>query len=679
MDRTDQYPTPGNSSNYIPGIDGLRALAVLAVVIFHMEAAWIPGGFIGVDIFFVISGYVVSASLARTQYTRLLPFTLGFYKRRILRIYPALIVCLLVVAVFKSLFIPTSWLSKTTELTGVFAFFGLSNFALILLNDGYFAPRAEFNVFTHTWSLAVEEQFYLIFPLLLFFWLVWRTRKNWTRFVPVVFIGFSVVVSFALAAYLTTAKPDQAFYLLPSRFWELASGALLFILHHKSSHFLDKNWVNEFFIVLGLIIMTGAFWLVDANAFPFPWAVLPVLGAVFCIHGLVTNQPQRIGSRWLLENPLMVYIGKISYSLYLWHWSVFVLFRWTIGMQTTMQYILAVGIAVVLSILSYHFVEQPVRRYKGVKKHSDRQMVLAGVAVIIVSALAAKSLFDMQSKISLSVTKDHYAWHPLQSNILQDKVDSTIEENWSGRQLFIMGDSHAGAYSYMQAKLKRDYGVQVHQFIHPGCSVVGLVRPMNKVCLDYIQQSLAKIKTLSKPGDVVFLASLRMVRLGDQWKSFSEAHINDRLNSKFAGKLLTLAIDEAKPILQTLSDLSLDIIMDAPKPVFKSPPFRCSDWFNKNNPICQGGLTMPREEMQNYRQNVLNSTRILQEQFPKLIVWDNFEILCPGDPCSAFKGEQPLFFDGDHLSGYANTLLYPSFVSLLKSLWEPEPQSKTAG
>jgi peptidoglycan/LPS O-acetylase OafA/YrhL len=168
------------SSGYIPEIDSLRAIAVLSVILFHFNPLILPGGFSGVDVFFVISGYVVSSSLAKSQHSHFIGFVLQFYSRRIIRIYPALLACLMIVGVLQTLFVPASWLSQSTNSTALYAFAGLSNFALIWFNDGYFSPRIEFNAFTHTWSLAVEEQFYLLFPFIFFIWIKYKEQKSLT-------------------------------------------------------------------------------------------------------------------------------------------------------------------------------------------------------------------------------------------------------------------------------------------------------------------------------------------------------------------------------------------------------------------------------------------------------------------------------------------------------------------
>jgi peptidoglycan/LPS O-acetylase OafA/YrhL len=176
--------TQSQTKTYIPELDGLRAVAILAVLLFHLNIfPFLQGGFTGVDIFFVISGYVISRSLYNKTDGPFHKYLGGFYKRRMLRIVPALFTCLLITHFVSVLFIPSAWRSDLIHDTGLSAFFGFSNFALVFRNDGYFSPHAEFNVFLHTWSLGVEEQFYLFFPIVFFLWLKFRKRKNALGFI----------------------------------------------------------------------------------------------------------------------------------------------------------------------------------------------------------------------------------------------------------------------------------------------------------------------------------------------------------------------------------------------------------------------------------------------------------------------------------------------------------------
>src|SRR5262249_12506904 len=167
-------------TDHLPYIDGLRAVAVLSVLTYHLSPSWLPGGFSGVDVFFVISGFVVSASVGALTEFRPASFLLFFYARRLLRIAPALIVCLLMTNLATTILVPDSWLSNANQLTVLYALFGLSNIVLATNRDTYFSPRSEFNPFIHTWSLGVEEQFYLVFPFIFVLWMMGDKRRRQT-------------------------------------------------------------------------------------------------------------------------------------------------------------------------------------------------------------------------------------------------------------------------------------------------------------------------------------------------------------------------------------------------------------------------------------------------------------------------------------------------------------------
>ena len=215
----------GRGPRYFPFIDGLRAIAIAAVLAYHLDPRWMPGGFAGVDMFFVISGFVVSASVADFETRDAWAFAARFYARRVRRILPALLFCLVCVALLCVLFVPPAWLNEGSARTGLFAMFGLANFELAGSGNDYFSPRVDFNPYTHTWSLGVEEQFYLLFPLL---FLLWLRGGRWRKASLAVFV-VAGLASLGLAAWWH-ARGDQlrAFYLLPSRFWQLAAGVLLY-------------------------------------------------------------------------------------------------------------------------------------------------------------------------------------------------------------------------------------------------------------------------------------------------------------------------------------------------------------------------------------------------------------------------------------------------------------------
>jgi peptidoglycan/LPS O-acetylase OafA/YrhL len=653
-------------SHYIPGIDGLRALAVLSVVAFHLRSSITPGGFTGVDIFFVISGYVVSGSLVRSEAIGFWRFALEFYRRRIFRIYPALVVCLVFSAVLQSLLIPASWLSSTSSKTAIYAFFGLSNFALVWFNDGYFSPRVEFNSFTHTWSLGVEEQYYLIFPVLVYFWMRSRDHGRLRRLTADWLLPVLVLLSFAWSAVETRQAPQHAYYLLPSRLWELGLGALLNRSHLQSKLLATTRSSVTICIALGLLVLaTGFLWSKPIH-FPFPYALLPVAGSLLVIAGLAGVPLEGRSVADILTNRVGRYIGQQSYSLYLWHWPVLVLFRWTVGLETVVNSFLALMLIGCLSLLSYYVVERPSRR--GVLRRLSPKLAFGiGVALLSCSLLLTKIIFWLQPEVTLSVTRDRGMWYPdVPSSMLrQQPVD---KQDLRGRTLFVIGDSHAQAYSAMLEKLSVEHGVNIRLFARAACPVVALVRVPAAECSAFTENSISEIRRDAKPGDVVFLASLRMDRLGDEWKVFDRHDLDD---SHVEGALRrpAVAYAEAESVLATLDKLPVSIVIDAPMPVFRSPPFRCADFYDAGNPICDGGFQVNRAETLKRRTAVMEGIVALEHDHPRMHVWDPLPILCPREVCDAFEGKKPLFFDGDHLSGYGNLVLYPSFLDLMKSIW----------
>lgn len=655
---------------YIPGIDGLRALAVLSVIIFHFKASLLPGGFSGVDVFFVISGYVVSSSLAKAQDSGFWKFTIDFYSRRILRIYPALVICLIITVLLQSLLIPPSWLSNSTIKTGIAAFFGLSNFALIWFGDGYFSPRVEFNSFTHTWSLAVEEQFYLLFPLIFFIWLRWRNQKNLRGIFSNSLLALLFISSLLISWQQTGTKPDHAYYLLPSRFWELAGGALLFKLHANKYLIFKSKATIDACIIIGISLITIGFVFSDPSAFPFPWAIVPVLGSGLIIVGVVSAARNKSTAERLLNNSPMIYIGKISYSLYLWHWPVAVIFRWTVGLENTLYILIAAALTAVMSSLSYHCIENSIRKITVIGSLSNGQIVTRGVTCILLCTLTALGIFKMQPLLSMSVTKDTRNWYPYQDS-QQDARSSSDRavQLFTGKTMFVLGDSHTGAYSTMLGMLEKEHGATVRQFSKGGCAVANLLTDSSPECARFIEESIAAIKTQAKPGDIVFLASLRMNRLSDQWSTFEDSEVAQKQYGASSQANRAIALLQAERIIEAFEASALTVVIDAPKPVFKSPPFRCSDWFNSQNPVCKAGHQMSRAFLLQHRQPVMASLTELNNKHPKLVVWDPFPVLCPTATCNAKDQNLPIFFDSDHLSGHGNRLLYPSFLTLIKTIW----------
>lgn len=353
---------------YQPAIDGLRAIAVLAVIANHFHEPLLPHGYLGVDIFFVISGYVITKSLHGYSNPQLFGSIKQFYSRRINRLLPALLVCIACTSLFAVLFTPSP---RTTLLTGASSLFGLSNLYLFKISTDYFSDSATLNFFTHTWSLGVEEQFYLLMPLL--FFCLRFSRWSSEKLFPWLMVSASLG-SLCGFLYLHDSSPGMAFFMMPFRFWELATGVLTFYLINRGNALLRFPRFLDLRVTLVLLLA-----ILSMPLIPKSLATVLVVLLSALILAQLTRHSQ--GSTLLCLSPLAL-IGQMSYSLYLWHWSVLVLARWTVGVSVqTIPFLLV--LIFVLSYLSFTQIEQ---RFRTTHTHAYFQR---NMAVSLSACLAA--------------------------------------------------------------------------------------------------------------------------------------------------------------------------------------------------------------------------------------------------------------------------------------------------
>ena len=338
-----------SSTGYRPDIDGLRGIAVIAVVLFHLDFRSISGGFVGVDIFFVISGYLIGKSILEQRRERRFSL-LAFYERRLRRIAPALVAVLAATTIAAwFILLPTALENYGASLAA--AILSISNIYFWFKTD-YFAPAAHEQPLLHTWSLGVEEQFYILLPLILI--ITARTRHNEIKCLAA--LG---AVSMILSILLTRDHASANFYLIPTRAWELLAGLLAAELHFKS--LITMRALRELIASLSLAVLALCILLYDPST-PFPGATAlpPVLATAALLsvggHGL-TFVGRALGLR-----PL-VWVGLISYSLYLWHWPIIVMMKqWLpVGWLRMPDRALALAIMFTLAFLSWRLVERPFR------------------------------------------------------------------------------------------------------------------------------------------------------------------------------------------------------------------------------------------------------------------------------------------------------------------------------
>jgi len=426
---------------YRPDIDGLRAVAVLAVVLFHFHLG-VPGGYVGVDVFFVISGYLITKlilnDLEKNRFSMV-----AFWERRVRRLMPAMFVMITVVLVAGYfLLLPEAYTELAESV--VWQMFFLSN-VYFWITTGYFASAAEEKPLLHTWSLSVEEQFYLLVPLLML--ACWRYSRDRLRVVGL-FIGMIAVGSFLVSLYAVAWHRSVAFYLLPSRAWELALGGL--VATWPAGWPTRNSWIRSGVAAVGLAALLMACMMYTADT-PFPGAaaLLPCLGTAAVIWA-----GEGGGGGWtrrLLAVRPLVFIGLISYSLYLWHWPIRAFARyWELEMPTYAQRWAMVGVSVVLAVVSYYLVEQPFRtrrifaaRAPLFRGAAACVAVLIGLAVLVWTAQGVPGRLSGEILAYSRAQADRVSISTSIEDIKADRLHPLGAESASAVDVVIWGDSHA--------------------------------------------------------------------------------------------------------------------------------------------------------------------------------------------------------------------------------------------
>lgn len=684
------------TDRHMPHVDALRALAVISVFIYHLAPSALPGGFTGVDIFFVISGFIVSASVIQKKPANFSEFFVGFYARRLLRVMPALLVMLLVVGILSALLIPDAWLSARHRMTESFAFFGLSNLVLSKTSDNYFSPTAEFNPYTHTWSLAVEEQFYFAFPFL-FIFLALYPKKKWIS--AALFLAGLLISLWIAATWMATDK-TAAYYSIFSRFWQLAAGVLLFYVIHRGGISVQnervKNLAALFAGWLGLSILVWVFFSAVPSRFPWPDALWTTIAAVLLLGGWIHLQ-QGTFTKSLIANPLVQYVGRISYSLYLWHWPIFVVFRWSVGLDSAFKMAAAATISVLLAMASYQWIEKPARKLVHHWRRPLWWLVVGSLGVVVASWLISRQIHVMKPHISLHPTAhrpmDWYPYgedtHPnvpgcavkLDTRHVLGSAVTVFESEGAGckkqlqepvKTIHAIGDSHNLGYAALYKLTTLFTGWRVMSYANGGCPMLSLQpqRESSAHCQSSQKNTLAAMAQELKPGDVVFLPSLRLPRYADQWVRFSDTYVEEGIFAEFSVQARAQALKDGRTLLDDFVQQGAAVIFEAPKPIFKSPTYRCAAAYQQSNPICADGSAVDRVEQLRLRAPVVTALSGLATDYPKNVsVWDPFPVLCPaGAQCSSYQDGKPLFFDADHISAYGSSLVAPSFIAHLQSI-----------
>ena len=498
-------------SHYRPEIDGLRAIAVAAVILNHVSHGLAPGGYLGVDVFFAISGYVVTRSLARHDIQSATPrreFLSNFYARRVRRLYPALLLMIVVVGLLAACFLqPSDFAYQSSSRTGLAAIWGLANLQLWRSSSDYFSASVAHNLFTHTWSLGVEEQFYLFFPI---FWiLVNRALRSYV-------LIFLIVASSIYFVYSTLSDPLSAFYLMPARFWELGAGSLMALYEIQflaRFSFLKELWLQT--LAFGLLFI--AFLVPSQPGLTNGFVVLLTSVLIIALSGNGSFK-SFLSSTWFAA------VGVLSYSLYLWHWPLLLIVRATIAASgdSFWSSSFVVGLTALVASLSYWFVEQPMRvRFMA---SSSRLALLGGGAMSLIGSSVLWSFSNPlegvlflgkqpQQATNVPLTRSHQAAPPECNLFTADLASSFNAPGCPGLlspskkpTLFILGDSHAEQFYSAAHNYAHSNGWGLRIAIANSCPFPPTALAGNQ-CLQQQRKVMSHLSTVLKKNDVVLIAS----------------------------------------------------------------------------------------------------------------------------------------------------------------------------
>jgi len=654
MNRGDhRHDLPGgvhSSLNYRSDIDGLRAVAVLPVVFFHAGVGF-SGGFVGVDIFFVISGYLISRVLLRDwergQYSIVM-----FYERRVRRIIPALFAVIAFTFVFSAvLLIPKDFHDFSASAVAATAFF--SNI-LFYEQSGYFATAAHYKPLLHTWSLAVEEQFYILYPLLL-----WISVKYFRRYFSFL-AATGIILSLAACQFAVIKRPDMAFYLSPFRAWELLIGCLvaLGVFPPMKSDAIR----NVACLVAALLLLYPIFFYSPDTPFPGVAALVPCAGAAILLHSHEAGDT--LVGRVLSSSPF-VFFGKISYSLYMWHWPLLVLAR--LILLRPLHPIEGLGVAslsVGAAYFSWRYIELPFRKPDRIARSKLFQMAAMGAGVLLLAATYGAASGGMPWRFAPQV------------NTLAAYNDSTKTTQWlaergmgdcfqgennpklaaalrcmsvsnEGRNILVWGDSHA-AYAFPGVwELGRREGITTRLISMASCFPI-ISTKMLAGCSSFAPYVATHLKDFHYSAIVLF---------GHWYAQERKWQDTTRRAAFFANLSKTLKIIRAN---------GTPVILIGPLPEYDEPlPVILA------RRLAFGGKGELATHLEKGAQNLDNLMKARFGRMPGVIYVSAYDAMCDRKGCQTMAGNAPIELDESHFS--------PPGAEKIVPLMLVKPLAKLAG
>lgn len=601
---------------YRADIDGLRASAVMPVVLFHAGVPVITGGFTGVDVFFVISGYVISARLLEDLHSEHFSI-ISFYERRVRRIFPALLFVLAATTIAAGfLLLPPEMVDFSKSL--VASSFFVSNI-YFWKQSGYFDIASTLRPLLHLWTLAVEEQFYILMPLAMY--VTYALGSRWRLiFCPI------CLASFILSVAVINVVPSADFYLLPTRTWELVLGALLVLTPPPT----PSRMIAELSAVAGAILLIfGFFFLSDTTPFPGANALYPCLGAALLIYAGTSHSP--FVNRIISLKPI-VWIGLISYSLYLVHWPLIVLSRfYLLRNPRGVEIALLIAASIALAVFSYEVIESPFRR-KIIARQKGALFAQGSVAmavVVLVGMFGVSKGFawrfpDFKEQAIPGVEQ----WHPGVCFLggsqapSQWNADTCTLTTGNNASLLLWGDSFAAHYVPGLLRNKNAIPFNIIQYTSAGCPPI----------LDYFSYALPHCQQFNAGAmKLIDRTRPKVVVLSARWDL-----------------LLSRGFPGLQETVDRIASTSGKIIVVGPSPEFGVDVQSLAYWFRGD------GLTSQSWQIANFDPSI---NQLLNRTSKGASVLDPISVLCRGTVICPYKNDgQFLYVDYGHFSAYGSDL-----------------------